>query len=462
MPARNRTLAPGQRVVLDIQGFAEEGEGVGQWEGTVVRVPATVPGDRVRVAIVHVGQRGAIAQIERLEIPSPDRVRPACILADSCGGCTWQAVRYGLQCEAKWERVRGALVEIGGFTPAAIAPILHPIVPAAPLGYRNKAIYPLAIGKDGQVKAGFYRKGTHRVVNANRCPAQDSRLDPLLADLKQDIARQGWSIYDEATHTGALRSLVLRVGRRTGEVLLGLVSAVRDLPHLRDRAAEWMDRYPHLVGVVLHWHPDRGNAVFGKESLTVAGRDWLAERCADLTFHLRLDTFFQVYTEQAEAAIATLRDRLALQGTETLVDAYAGVGTLVLPLAGAVQSAIAIERHPGAVALGQRNAQINGIANVEFVTAAVEAYLPTLPQAPAVVILDPPRKGCDPAVLAALRSRSPQRLAYMSCNPHTLARDLKHLCADGAFTLDSIHPFDFFPQTPHVEAIAFLRRGTGL
>jgi 23S rRNA (uracil1939-C5)-methyltransferase len=330
----------------------------------------------------------------------------------------------------------------------------------SPLSYRNKVTYPLGLSAEGQVKAGYYRKGTHQIINLNQCPVQDEHFNPLLAEVKHDIQTQGWSIYDETTHNGQLRHLVFRIGRRTGELLLTLVSNTWDLPGIEDLAAQWKERYPELVGVCVNRNQAQGNTIFGPETRYVVGQPYLTERFAGLEFHIYPTTFFQVYTEQAERLLRCVLDHLNLQGKETVVDAYCGVGTLTLPLARRAGYCLGLEVQAEAVDVARENAQLNAIENIRFQVGTVATLLPTVTEVlggdrPDIVVLDPPRKGCEGGVLDALLTLKPPHIVYMSCNPATLARDLKQLCA-GGYRLERLQPADFFPQTSHVECVAFL------
>ncbi|WP_322744504.1 MULTISPECIES: 23S rRNA (uracil(1939)-C(5))-methyltransferase RlmD [unclassified Coleofasciculus] len=445
----------GQLIELVIEDLNDNGDGVGRVGGRVVFVSDTVAGDRAFVRLVRVKPNYAMGKLHQLIEPSPDRIRPSCIVADKCGGCQWQHIDTDYQRSAKQNLMVQALTRIGGFTSIPVATLLSA---DSPLAYRNKATYPLKQSATGQVQAGYYQKSTHKLINLNQCPVQDSRLNPLLAEIKQDIQEQGWSVYDEDRHQGHLRHLSLRIGRRTGEMLLTLVATDWNLPNLDAQAQMWLQRYPNLVGVCVNVNPDRTNAIFGSQTRCVTGQPYLRELFAGLEFQLRGETFFQVNTEVAEALLNVIVQRLALQGDEVLVDAYCGIGTFTLPLAERVRQAWGIEVQGEAVEQAQKNAQINGITNVTFQSGAVETLLPQLGITPDVVLLDPPRKGCDRSVLETLLSSSPQRIVYVSCKPATLARDLKVLCQSGAYRLTHVQTADFFPQTPHVECAAFLER----
>ncbi|MBD2327477.1 23S rRNA (uracil(1939)-C(5))-methyltransferase RlmD [Alkalinema sp. FACHB-956] len=474
---RSGSWQQGALVEVTITDLSDSGDGVGRMDDRVVFVPDTVTGDRVSVRLLRVKPQYAHGKVQELLEASPHRIRPSCIVADKCGGCQWQHVNYEYQLEAKRNQVRQALQRIGGFSEVEVDPVL---TIGAAFDYRNKSTYPLGIAErqsgpvdrsappadpqrsivHGRVIAGYYQKGSHQIVNLNQCPIQDQQFNPILEAVKQDIGKRKWPIYDEKTHQGNIRHLSLRVGRRTGDVLLTIVAKDRKINDLWPQASAWMQRFG-LVGVCLNLNPGKTNAIFGPETFCIAGQGYLEETFADLTFQIGPDTFFQVYTEQAEALLQVVRQELNLQGQETIVDAYCGIGTLTLPLAKQAKQVIGIEVQAAAIDQAKINAANNQIDNTEFHVGAVETVLPTLEIHPEVVLLDPPRKGCDGGVLATLRQWQPNQIVYISCNPATLARDLKILCADGLYQLQRVQPADFFPQTPHVETAAFLVRSEG-
>jgi 23S rRNA (uracil1939-C5)-methyltransferase len=456
----------GATVAVTITDLSDRGDGVGRFEQRAVFVPDTVTGDRVQVRLVRVKPKYAYGKLLEVLEPSPHRVAPSCIVADKCGGCQWQHISDAYQQEAKRNLVVQAMERIGGFQDLLIEPVLTPV---AFLHYRNKSTYPVAIAENqgqrrskqalvhGRVVAGYYQKGSHQIVNLNQCPIQDQRLDPILAAVKQDIQQAKWPIYDEQTHQGSVRHLSLRVGRRTGEILLTIVAKDANLQNIWHLAQAWMERF-NLVGVCLNLNPAKGNVIFGEQTSCITGRGYLHETFAGLTFQIRPETFFQVYTEQAEAIVQQICTELQLAGDEIILDAYCGIGTLTLPLAQRAQRVIGIEMQASAIEQARINAQLNQITNTEFHVGQVEALLGGFEQLPDIVVLDPPRKGCDPQVIPTLLTMNPRQIVYMSCNPVTLARDLKQLCADGHYRLEKVQPIDFFPQTAHVEAVAFLRR----
>lgn len=443
----------GNLVEVAIADLTDDGNGVGRWGQRVVFVPDTVPGDRAIVRLVRVKPQYAQGKLQELIEPSAYRIRPSCIVADKCGGCQWQHIDYEYQLEAKRNQVIQALQRIGGMENPNVDRVL---AASSALGYRNKVTYPLAISTSGQVQAGYYQKASHQLINLNQCPVQDTRLNPLLKEIKLDIQERGWRIYDEKRHQGLVRHLGLRIGRRTGEILLTLVVKDWDVPEIEEQAEEWLKRYPELVGVCLNRNGDRTNAIFGDETRCIAGKPYLVEEFAGLQFQISADTFFQVNTEVAEALLQEIANQLNLQGDRVLVDAYCGIGTMSLPLARKVKQVIGLEVQPEAVKQAQANAQLNGIDNVGFEVGEVEKLLPQLDVQPDIVFLDPPRKGCDRSVIDSLLQIRPDRIVYVSCKPATLARDLKLLCHEGGYQLTRVQPADFFPQTAHVEAAAFL------
>ncbi len=451
----NQKLQQGQTVELEITDLNSSGDGVGRHEGRVVFVPNTVTGDRITTKIIQSKAKFAKGTVQQLLTPSPQRIRPKCIVADKCGGCQWQHIDMDYQREAKRQQVIQAFQRIGGFPNIQVQPILHT---AEDLNYRNKSTYPLARSATGQVQAGYYRYSSHKLVNLNQCPAQDERLHPLLKEVKQDIQQRGWSIYNETNHQGKLRHLSLRIGRNTGEILLTLVTADPKLVGIEEQAQLWLDKYPGLVGVCLNINSDRTNAILGKITRTVAGKSYLREIFAGVELHIASDTFFQVNTSAAELLLQAIIEQLNLIGNETIIDAYCGVGTFSLPLARKVSQVIGIELNPASIEQANNNAKINQIKNATFYPGRVKDCLEQIELQPDILLLDPPRKGCDPQVITAILNLQPSRIAYISCQPATLARDIKLLCQSKMYRPVQIQPVDFFPQTTHVECCVILNR----
>ncbi|NEQ35605.1 MAG: 23S rRNA (uracil(1939)-C(5))-methyltransferase RlmD [Okeania sp. SIO3I5] len=474
----------GQLVEISITDLTDSGDGVGRYDEKVVFVSDTVPGDRLIVRLTRVKPKYAYGKLHQFLEKSDYRIKPYCIVADKCGGCQWQHIHYEYQLQAKQNQVIQALERIGKLKLPKVEPTL---ASPSPFGYRNKVTYPLSISSKGEVRAGYYQKGSHQLINLNQCPIQDQRFNPLLKEIKQDITRQEWKIYDENKHTGILRHLSLRIGEKIGEILLTLVvngsqeKPEELLPGITVQAKKWLEYYSQLVGVCLNYNSQATNTIFGQQTVCVAGKSYVREKFHGLEFQLTPNTFFQVNTKAAEKLIEIIIQELGLSGSEIIVDAYCGVGTFTLPLAKYLQQVnisnndfvdiatedlseiglrksmvIGLEVQRVAIQQARHNAEINHLTNVRFYDGKVESLLPDLEVKPDVVLLDPPRKGCDRSVLETLLEILPERIVYISCKPTTLARDLNILCSTGKYYLSKVQPADFFPQTAHVECAAFL------
>ena len=443
----------GQQLDLQIDGIGHDGQGVGRWQELVVFVPGALPGERVTARVRRVAKRHLEADLLTVERASPARQRPACILAERCGGCSLLHCTDSTQAELKTDLVRQALQRLGQLS-VPVPPIWSA---EAGLGYRNRALIPLERTADGAVRAGYYRRGSHRIVNLNRCPVLDPRIDALIAPIKADLEASGWPVDVNLSGGGGLRHLGLRVGHHSGEVLITLVSSHAQLPGLEQLAAAWCRRWPQVVGVGLNLQPKANNVILGPETRCLSGRPWLLERFAGVELRIAADTFFQVNTPQAERLVPPLAAFFA-EATGPIVDAYCGIGTFSLPLAAAGASVLGLEVHGASVAQAQANAERNALAQVRFEQADVAAVLAERLTQASGLLVDPPRRGLSPEALAAILSGLPARLAYISCNPATLARDLGQLCGAGAYRLLSLQPVDFFPQTSHVECLALLER----
>ena len=448
-------LQQGQVIELEITDLNTSGEGVGRYQGQVVFVPDTVTGDRLTAKIIQSKAKFARGKVEQLLTSSPHRIRPRCIVADKCGGCQWQHIDPSYQREAKRQQVIQALQRIGGFEDLQVQPILHT---SDDLNYRNKSTYPLARSSTGQVQAGYYRQGSHKLVNLNQCPVQDERLNPLLKEVKQDIQQRGWSIYNESTAQGKLRHLSLRMGKNTGEMLLTLISTSQNLSGIEEQARFWLNKYTGLVGVCLNINRDRSNSILGQDTYTIAGKPYLKELFAGIELHIAADTFFQINTTAAELLFQAIIKQLNLTGQEKIIDAYCGIGTFTLPLAQKVKQVWGIEVHPESIQQAKHNAHLNQIDNAVFYAGKVRYCLQHIREQPDIVLLDPPRKGCEAKVISTLRELQPSRIAYISCKPTTFARDLKSLCQSDLYQLAYVQPADFFPQTTHVECFAVLSK----
>ena len=449
-------LAVGQRCEVLVNDLSHDGQGIGRCSDAVVFVPGALPGERVMARLVRKSRRHWLSQLDQILEGSRDRRREPCILASKCGGCSLQHLDPAAQAHWKEQSVMNALQRIGGFS----VPVRPLLAAPASLGYRNRAIIPLERLDDGRVRCGYYRRGSHRIVNLNHCPVLDPRIDALVELIKADLASTAWPIDRDCLASGGLRHLALRVGSRTGQILITLISSHDRLPGLEAMARHWTERWSDVVGVTLNLQPKANNVLMGPDTRVIAGRGWLIERFADLQLAITTDTFFQVFTDQAERVVPLLHEALATQSQPGLaIDAYCGIGTYSLPMAAAGWRVQGLEVNPEAVALAQRNANTNGLGDrCSFEACDVaDALAEWLPEAN-LLFLDPPRRGLDPAVVDAILSQPPQQLIYLSCDPASLARDLKPLANAGPMELQWVQPLDFFPHTTHVETLVVLKR----
>jgi 23S rRNA (uracil1939-C5)-methyltransferase len=433
---------------IALSGLDDEGLAVGAHEGRSVHVAGGVAGDRVLVALEHLSPHSpdAWARLERLLLPSPDRVPAACPNVGRCGGCLMQCTAYPRQLAAKDERMRRAVGTLVGE--------LLPIVPSPrTLGYRNKAKLVFAPAPDDSLLLGSYAPRSHQVIDMAGCRVTEPPLDPIARTLGRLAAERGLRAYDERSRRGDLRYAVLRANH-LGRVLAVLVTPSGEVAGLSALAEAVAAAHPELVGVVQNVNDSPGGALFGAEDHPLVGAAELADRVGSVTLELSARAFFQVNRDQAAALYAEVAREAALFGDETVIDVYAGAGGIALALAQRARRVVAIEESPVATADARRSVARAGAAHVEVVTGDARAALAGQTHAD-VVVVDPPRKGCSGAVLRELARLRPRTLVYVSCGPDSLARDLAALSALG-LRAARCRPFDLFPHTPHVESLTVL------
>ncbi|MBO9541051.1 23S rRNA (uracil(1939)-C(5))-methyltransferase RlmD [bacterium] len=452
----------GDTLDLKLEALVGGGEAIARLDGFPIFVPLGVPGDRVRAKIVSTKPGYARAVVDAVITEGPERVAARCPLFGTCGGCQWQELDYERQLHWKREQVADALRRIGGFE---VGDWLEPTLGMGdPWDYRNKVHW--AIAKEGPTyRIGMYEPRSHRVVDVNHCHIQHPLNNEVLAFLHETLPRFGFEVYDEKTQRGWLRSAFAKAGHQTGELMIGLVTTRAAFPQAEAWVEAVRERFPHVVSIVQNVHAKPGNTLMGDETRVLWGKDHLTEQIGPLKFAISARSFFQVNSEQVEQLYALAADYLALRPEGRAADLYSGTGTIALYLASrGAGEVVGIEAIPEATRDAQANAARNGITNVRFETGKVEERLPRLLATMGPldgVVLDPPRKGCEPEVLAAIAKTEVPRLVYVSCNPATLARDLKILAEQGGYRLVRARPVDMFPQTAHVETVALLERPAG-
>ncbi len=442
-------------VVVRVDRLSYGGRGVGRVNGFVVFVADTAPGDVVRARLTKVKRRFAEAEVVRVEEPGPDRVAARCPHFGPCGGCLWQHIDYRAQARAKEAIIAESLAHLGGLRELPIQPIL-PV--DDPWFYRNK----MEFAFQPPARLGLHRRGRwDALVDLNICFLQSPLAVEILREVRAFVRARGISCYDPRTHEGFLRHLVIREGKVTGEVMVGLVTAPGDFGEGRALAATLASAHEQIVSVIWATNRSWGDAVQVTGVQVLHGRSHIFERLGGLTFKIGLLTFFQTNTVQAERMIDIVQRQAALSGQEQVADLYCGIGTFALALADRAQRVTGIEIEPVAVDAARENAQLNGITNVEFHAAPVRQFREIFAArgAPDVVVLDPPRAGAGAHVMRKLAQLAPARIIYVSCNPTTLAPDLRELIPFG-YAITAVQPVDLFPHTYHVECIVRLDRTT--
>ncbi|MDP1510089.1 23S rRNA (uracil(1939)-C(5))-methyltransferase RlmD [Paenibacillus sp. CMAA1739] len=476
-------------VVIDIIGMNHDGEGVGRVEGFTLFVPGALPGEKVRVKVLKTKKQYGYAKLLDIAQASPDRIVAPCAIYDQCGGCQLQHMSYEAQLGWKRQHVVDVLERIGklsvatessGHTAEVLAAsadgnansmprvprvqgvAVHPTLGMSePWRYRNKAQVPIGVTEGGLV-GGFYARGSHRIVDMNTCLIQDERNDEVVARVKEIGRMLGISAYNEETGRGLLRHVVVKTAFRTGEMMLVLVTNGRDIPHADAWIGSIREHIPHVASICQNVNTKRTNVIFGDETRVLWGRDVIYDYIGNVQFAISARSFYQVNPVQTEVLYSKTVEYAGLTGKETVIDAYCGIGTISLFLAQHADQVYGVEIVKEAIDDARSNALLNEMRNVKFEVGASEDVIPTWKEqgiTADVIVVDPPRKGCDPRLLDTILEMKPERVVYVSCNPSTLARDLRIL-EDGGYSTAEVQPVDMFPHTVHVESVALLvRRG---
>lgn len=432
-----------------VEGYSSEGLGIVKLDGAVVFVPRAVRGETVDLKITKVMKTAAAGEIVKIHKPSTERMKPECPHFGVCGGCNFQHMSYTEELFAKRQRVQDALTRIGGLD-LQVEEILGA---KNPLHYRNKSQYP--VGTDGAV--GFYRERSHQVVDVQRCQIQTEQSDAAARAVADWMRRYKVPPYDERTGKGLVRHVYVRTNRK-GETLCCLLVNGRQAPREPELVAYIRAAAPKTVGVVLGVNTSRSNVILGDRYRTLWGQDFLMDTLCGLSFKLSVPSFYQVNREQAEVLYGKAMEFAGLTGEETVLDLYCGTGTITLCMAAKAKRVIGAEIVPPAIEDARENAERNGIANAEFFcgdAAEVAAKLEADGLRPDVIVVDPPRKGLAPEVIASVCGMEPCRVVYVSCDPATLGRDLK-LFGKLGYEAKRAVAVDLFPATSHVETVVEL------
>lgn len=435
---------------VTIRGYSSSGDGIAHIDGQAVFIKGALQGEECVIRILKAGKTAAYAKIEEFIASSPRRLTPSCPDFGKCGGCRLMHMDYGEELRMKEQRVKDAITRIGG-----IEPRIEPIMGAGDImRYRNKAIYAASAGG-----LGFYRERSHDVVPVKSCEIQAEASEASARAVYNWMAEYGVPAYDEKTGKGLIRHVFVRHAFKTNQTMVCVSANGSSLPHTGALLDALVKSVPGLRGVVLNRNKSRGNTVLRGEFVTLWGKDFIEDMLCGLRFKLSPRAFYQINREQAETLYGKVLEYAALTGKETVLDLFCGAGTITLCLAAGAKRVIGAEIVADAVRDAEENARQNGIKNAEFICADAGAAAKTLEKSgllPDVIVVDPPRKGLAEDVIEIIARLSPARVVYVSCDPATLARDLKLFHTAGLHT-EKITPLDMFPRCAHVECVALLQ-----
>lgn len=442
---------------VDVVDIGQGGVGIGKHDGFTVFVDGGLISDKLKVKITKSKKNYAVGEIVEIIEKSPFRVERVCSdkLSD-CGGCQIQELDYQKQLDIKTNEVKQTISRIGKLNDTLVHPTLGM---ENPFRYRNKAQFPIQ-KIDGKTVIGFYKKKSHDVIPTDKCIIQHDVNDKIIKIIKTYIKAYNVSIYDEKTHTGVLRHLVTKVGFETKEVMVVLVANGKKLPYLNELASVLKENVPGFKTLVLNTNREKTNVILGKENKIIYGDGKINDYIGDLVFEISPLSFFQVNPSQTEVLYNKALEYADLKENDTVFDIYCGIGTISLFLAQKAKKVYGVEIVGDAIKDAKINAELNKLENTEFFVGKAEEVVPKLykeGKTANVVVVDPPRKGCEESVLDTIVSMEPDKVVYVSCNPSTLARDLAYLDERG-YKCKEIQPVDMFPHTMHVESVALLCR----
>jgi 23S rRNA (uracil1939-C5)-methyltransferase len=440
---------------VDIVDLTHEGAGVARVNGFTLFVPNTLPGERAKVKVVGIKKGFGFGRLEELIEASHERVEPPCPIYKWCGGCQLQHLSYEGQLEYKRKQVEDVLTRIGKLEGVPVLPTLG--MGDEPWRYRNKAQVPVG-ERDGRIITGFYQKRSHEIVEMDSCIITGDTNDDAVQAVKEIVNKYNITAYDEQKHKGILRHIIARYGKTTGDLMIVLVTNGKDLPQRKKIIEDITSALPEIKSIVQNVNTKRTNVIFGDETRVLWGAEYIHDYIGDIKFAISARSFYQINPDQTKVLYDQALKYAELNGDETVIDAYCGIGTISLFLAQKAKKVYGVEIVPEAIEDARRNAELNNITNAEFAVGKSEDVIPEWKKqgiSPDVIVVDPPRKGCDEELLKTIIEMKPGRVVYVSCNPATLARDLRIL-EDGGFKTVEVQPVDMFPQTTHVEAVAKL------
>ena len=444
-------------VTLEIEDCGIDGEGIGKADGFTVFVKDAVIGDTVTAKIIKAKKNYGYGRLMEVLKPSPYRVEPKCEFARQCGGCQLQALSYDQQLVFKTNKVKGHLERIGGFTDIPMEPIIGM---DELFHYRNKAQFPVGRNKEGKIVTGFYAGRTHNIIENRDCALGVAENKEVLDRVIAHMEKYGIEPYNEATGKGLVRHVLIRYGYFTKEVMVCLILNGNKLPK-EEQLVKSLCEIPGMTSITINVNKKRSNVILGEEICLLWGQEYITDRIGDISYQISPLSFYQVNPMQTQKLYAKALEYADLHGQETVWDLYCGIGTISLFLAQKAKFVRGVEIVPAAIENAKENAKLNGLENTEFFVGKAEEVLPREYKKNGVyadvIVVDPPRKGCDETLLETMIEMNPDRIVYVSCDSATLARDLKYLCARG-YELRKVCPVDQFGMTVHVETVVLLSK----
>ena len=442
-------------VTLEIEDCGIDGEGIGKADGFTVFVKDAVIGDTVTAKIIKAKKNYGYGRLMEVLKPSPYRVEPKCKFARQCGGCQLQALSYDQQLVFKTNKVKGHLERIGGFTDIPMEPIIGM---DELFHYRNKAQFPVGRNKEGKIVTGFYAGRTHNIIENRDCALGVAENKEVLDRVIAHMEKYGIEPYNEATGKGLVRHVLIRYGYFTKEVMVCLILNGNKLPK-EEQLVKSLCEIPGMTSITINVNKKRSNVILGEEICLLWGQEYITDRIGDISYQISPLSFYQVNPMQTQKLYAKALEYADLHGEETVWDLYCGIGTISLFLAQKAKFVRGVEIVPAAIENAKENAKLNGLENTEFFVGKAEEVLPREYKKNGVyadvIVVDPPRKGCDETLLETMVEMNPERIVYVSCDSATLARDLKYLCERG-YELRKVCPVDQFGMTVHVETVVLL------
>ena len=446
-------------VTLEITDLGSSGEGIGKVDGFTLFVKDALIGDVIQAKIIKLKKNYGYGRLMEIVTPSPARVEARCLKARACGGCQIQPLDYEKQLEYKENKVGGLLERVGKIRDYVMEPIIGM---EEPWHYRNKAQFPVGKDKDGKIITGFYAGRTHSIVPLDKCFIQHPLNEQIMSIVQRWMEEFNISSYDEVSHKGLVRHIFTRIGKYTGEVMVCLVINGKKIP----KEAELIERLKQIPGIksiCLNVNRENTNVILGKDIQCLWGQPYITDKIGEIFYRISPLSFFQVNPIQTQKLYATALEYAGLTGKETVWDLYCGIGTISLFLAQAAKKVYGVEIVPEAIRDAQENARLNHIENAEFFVGKAEEVLPEQYEKNSVyadvIVVDPPRKGCDEKLLACMVQMAPETIVYVSCDPATLARDLNYLSNHG-YKVKKVRCTDMFPHSVHVETVCCLVRET--